>query len=149
VAFALAFLGPLLQTAVPALSEGDPLWMGSSAPLWSLPGHFLAISGAMLAWAGQIGMGASWRVGVAEDATGELVAEGLFRVSRNPVFTGQLLLLTGVALSVPSVLTWVAVLLLETRFGEAYRAYRARVPRWISPVPAVDGDRSPAQGRSP
>lgn len=150
VAFALAFLGPLLQTAVPALSEGDPLWMGSSAPLWSLPGHFLAISGAMLAWAGQIGMGASWRVGVAEDATGELVAEGLFRVSRNPVFTGQLLLLVGVALSIPAILTWMAVLLfwlsaraqimseerlLETRFGEAYRTYRTRVPRWISPIP--------------
>ena len=25
--------------------------------------------------------------------------------------------------------------LLETRFGEAYRTYRARVPRWISPMP--------------
>ncbi|WP_161596449.1 methyltransferase family protein [Paracoccus aeridis] len=88
-------------------------------------------------------MGASWRVGVAEDALGELVTEGLFRVSRNPVFTGQLLLLAGVALSIPAVLTWMAVLLfwlsargqimseerlLETRFGEAYHACRSRVP---------------------
>lgn len=150
VAFALAFVGPLLQTAVPALREADPLWREPAAPLWSLPGHLLAVLGAMLAWAGQVGMGASWRVGVAEDATGELVAEGLFRVSRNPVFTGQLLLLAGVALSIPAVQTWMAVLLfwlsargqimseerlLETRFGEAYRAYRARVPRWISPMP--------------
>ena len=150
VAFALAFFGPLLQMAVPALRETDPLWLEPGAAFWSLPGHFLAVLGAMLAWAGQIGMGASWRVGVAEDATGALVTEGLFRVSRNPVFTGQVLLLGGVALSIPAVLTWMAVLLfwlsargqimseerlLETRFGEAYRTYRARVPRWISPMP--------------
>ena len=149
-AFGLAFVGPLLQMAVPALSEADPLWMEPDRPLWSLPGHLLAVLGAMLAWAGQVGMGTSWRVGVAEDALGELVTEGLFRVSRNPVFTGQVLLLGGVALSIPAVLTWMAVLLfwlsargqimseerlLETRFGEAYRAYRARVPRWISPMP--------------
>ena len=150
VAFALAFVGPLLQTAIPALSKADPLWLGPGVPLWSLPGHLLAILGAMLAWAGQVGMGASWRVGVAEDALGESITEGLFRASRNPVFTGQVLLLGGVALSIPAVLTWMAVLLfwlsargqimseerlLETRFGEAYRTYRARVPRWISPMP--------------
>mgnify|MGYP007088738596 CR=1 FL=1 len=53
---------PLLQMAVPALSEADPLWMEPDRPLWSLPGHLLAILGAMLAWAGQVGMGASWDV---------------------------------------------------------------------------------------
>ena len=120
--------------------------MEPGAPLWSLPGHFLAILGAMLARGGQIGMGASWRVGVAEGALGELVTEGLFRLSRNPVFTGQLLLLTGVALTVPAIPTVLAVLLfwlsargqivseerlLEAGLGEAYRAYCARVPRWI------------------
>ncbi len=43
IAFALAFVGPILQTAVPALSEADPLWLEPGAPLWSLPGHFLAV----------------------------------------------------------------------------------------------------------
>ncbi|MFC0342469.1 methyltransferase family protein [Paracoccus niistensis] len=148
-AFALAFVGPLLQAVIPALREADPLWSEPGAPLWSLPGHVLAVLGAMLGWAGQVGMGASRCVGVAEDAMGELVTEGLFRVSRNPVFTGQLLLLAGVALSIPAVLAWMAVLLLwlsargqiiseerhlETRFGEAYRTYHAQVPRWIGPV---------------
>ncbi len=145
-AFGLAFFGPLMQTAVPALHRMDPLWLEPDAPLWSLPGHFVAIGGAMLAWAGQIAMGASWRVGVAKGAVGELVTEGLYRLSRNPVFAGQLLLLVGVALAVPAVPTVLAALLfwlsargqieseerlLEERFQASYRAYRSEVPRWI------------------
>lgn len=145
-AFALALLGPLLQAAIPAFQSIDPLWIEPSSTLWSVPGHFLAIAGAMLAWAGQVAMGASWRVGVTEDALGELVTEGLYRLSRNPVFAGQVLLLAGVALAVPSVPTALAVLLfwrsargqimteerlLEESFGDAYRTYCARVPRWI------------------
>lgn len=146
LAFGLALLGPLLQTAVPRLHQDDPLWLELGGPLWGVPGHFLAIAGAMLAFAGQIAMGVSWRVGVARDAVGDLVAGGLYEISRNPVFAGQLLLLLGVAFAIPSVPTVLAATLfwlsarsqirteervLEARFGEDYRAYRARVPRWV------------------
>ena len=70
----------------------------------------------------------------------------LYRLSRNPVFAGQILLLAGVALAVPAVSTALAVLLfwlsargqirteeriLAASIGEPYRAYLARVPRWI------------------
>lgn len=79
-------------------------------------------------------------------ALGALVTEGLYRVSRDPVFAGQRLLLAGVALAVPSVPTALAVVLfwgsaqaqirteedlLEQRHGEVYRAYQIRVPRWV------------------
>ena len=145
-AFALVLLGPLLQAAVPAFRNIGPLWSVPGSALWSVPGHCLAIAGAMLAWAGQVAMGASWRVGVAEDAVEELVTEGLYRLSRNPVFAGQLMLLAGVALASPAFPTALAVLLfwlsargqiqteeqiLEARYWQVYRAYRARVPRWI------------------
>ena len=72
--FALAVLGPLLHRLDPLDLTGLP----------ALPGHLIAVTGAMLAFAGQVGMGAFWRVGVQEEALGALVTEGLFRVSRNP-----------------------------------------------------------------
>lgn len=56
-------------------------------------------------------MGASWRMGVAEDAGGALVTDGLFRLSRDPAFAGRLVPLLGVALAVPSLATLIAVLL--------------------------------------
>lgn len=112
LAFGFAFFGPLLQTAVPWLHKIDPIWWESGGPLQDIPGHFLAIMGAMLAYAGQIAMGASWRVGVAEGAMGDLLTGGLYQISRNPVFAGQLLLLAGVALAVPTVM---AVLLFWAR----------------------------------
>ena len=100
----------------------------------------------MLAFAAQASMGASWRVGVREDAVGALVTDGLHRLSRNPTFLGQALLLLGVALALPSIPTALAVLLfalaaraqaaseeraLLAALGEPYRAYLARVARWL------------------
>lgn len=147
LAFVLAVFGPLLQAVFPRLHQHDPLWLELGGPLWGSLGHFVAIAGAMLAFAAQVSMGASWRVGVAEDALGDdLVTGGPFEISRNPVFAGQFLLLFGVFLAVPSVPTLAAVALfwlsarsqvrteeriLENQFGPQYQSYRARVPRWI------------------
>lgn len=146
VAFGLAFFGPLSQTALPSLHEVDPLWREAGGPFWSLPGQLLAVVGALLAVAGQAAMGTSWRVGVAKEAVGELVTEGPFRISRNPVFVGQFLLLAGVALAVPSTPALIALLvfalaarrqvvaeerLLDAQHGASFQAYRARVPRWL------------------
>lgn len=76
-----------------------------------------------------------------------LVQDGLYRYSRNPMYLGMLLVLAGVALwlghvaalVVPPVFVWVVSSqnirreeqMLEARFGDAYRAYRQRVRRWI------------------
>jgi protein-S-isoprenylcysteine O-methyltransferase Ste14 len=149
VAFTLSFFGPLLLAALPVLHDADPLWREAGGPLGGVPGLLLAVAGALLAVAGQAAMGASWRVGVADDAVGELVTKGPFRVSRNPVFAGQALLLAGVALAVPSLPGALAALLfagaaaaqvraeeraLEARHGAGYRLYRSRVPRWLGPA---------------
>ena len=143
--FVLALCSPLLYQAAPALSALDPIWTPGVEWL-ALPGHVLAIAGAMVAFAAQMAMGASWRVGVKAEETGDLVSEGLYTISRNPTFLGQATLLGGVALSVPTLPGIFAVLLfvgsamtqirseeralLQTH-GEAFKAFCARTPRWI------------------
>lgn len=93
----------------------------------------------------QAQMGASWRIGVDPQKT-ELKAMGLFAISRNPIFLGMRAIMLGVFLIAPNALSLAFLLLgealmqLQVRFeeahlevtqGEAYRAYKARVPRWI------------------
>lgn len=167
-AFALAACGPLLWLAVPPLHKFDPLWSEGVWPAIGFVGAGLAAIGAMLALAAQRAMGASWRVGVKAGETGALVQGGLFRLSRNPTFLGQLLLLSGVALAIPSLPTLAAAVLffwsasVQIRSEEAalsaadradYEAFRQSVPRWFGwpgrigprPVTAVE---TPDQLRS-
>jgi len=145
-AFVLAVAGPLLWIAVPMLHKADPLWVEDRASLAALIGAALACLGAALALFAQWSMGASWRVGVQAEETGALVDGGLFRVSRNPTFLGQAMLLIGVALAVPSLPTALAPLMflwsahvqirseeaaLLATHGRTYADYMARTPRWI------------------
>ena len=76
-----------------------------------------------------------------------LVTHGLFRFSRNPMYLGLVLILAGSAVFVgtlsPFFVIPVFVIIiqegyikheeafLEEIFGEAYRAYRTRVRRWL------------------
>lgn len=76
-----------------------------------------------------------------------LVTQGLHGMSRNPMYIGQVLLLAAwalhlghaiAALCVPVQIAWLTGLqirpeerALEAKFGDAWRAYRARVPRWL------------------
>lgn len=81
------------------------------------------------------------------DRLGPLVTSGPFAIVRNPLYVGNILLWAGFALTAR--LAWLApailVLLgaeyhaivrweerlLESRLGDAYRTYAARVPRWL------------------
>lgn len=76
-----------------------------------------------------------------------LVATGPYRFTRNPIYIGFVLAYFGFAIMLTSM--WVLLLLipvlailqrgvvlreeayLERQFGDAYRNYRARVPRWL------------------
>ena len=76
-----------------------------------------------------------------------LVTEGVFRVSRHPMYLGMILIIAGVAVLLGSLTPWfilppLAVLLdarfiraeefmLEATFGEAYRKYKRQARRWI------------------
>ena len=76
-----------------------------------------------------------------------LVTDGVFRISRNPMYLGLELLLTGWAVWLGSASPWLipplfAIVItiaqvipeeraLEQRFGDQYRSYQRRVARWI------------------
>lgn len=84
-----------------------------------------------------------------------LLADGPYRRTRNPLYLGTLLHAIGLALLMPpagAVFAIAAVWVLQvrlalaeepfllSRFGEAYRVYEARVPRFLpSPKPLVQG----------
>jgi protein-S-isoprenylcysteine O-methyltransferase Ste14 len=81
------------------------------------------------------------------DPTRRLVVHGVYRRVRNPMITGVFAILLGEAVLLMSlaILLWFMVFVclnavyiplveerhLEQRFGDAYRAYKRYVPRWI------------------
>jgi protein-S-isoprenylcysteine O-methyltransferase Ste14 len=86
------------------------------------------------------------------DAPRELVPVGPYRFVRNPMYVGAILVLLGYGL-VESSLAVLALALggwllahlfvvfgeepvLEEKFGESYRSYKASVPRWIPSLTA-------------
>ena len=76
-----------------------------------------------------------------------LVTGGPYRVTRNPMYVGILLMLSGIAGLLGTATPWLAVPALgvvfdvvfvrreeekmERMFGDAYRRYKARVRRWL------------------
>ena len=95
VAFAVhrsitAQLGDIGLLEVPALA-----WCGA----------FSGTGGATLVAFAQFDMGASWRIGVPRNEANPLVTQGLFRLSRNPIYLGMLIALAGIFLIAPNAVT--------------------------------------------
>lgn len=131
--------------ALPTVAAPPPLAVGVA----------VAAVGLAAAFASQLAMGASWRIGVEASERTPLVTTGPFAIVRNPIFSSVLVFLTGLALLVPNALmlaTLVAAVLsveLQVRcveephlrrvHGDAYAAYARRVGRF---VPLVGRQRS-------
>jgi protein-S-isoprenylcysteine O-methyltransferase Ste14 len=76
-----------------------------------------------------------------------LMIGGPYRLTRNPIYVGMVLVLAGVALLLGGIAAWfvlpvftwliarnvipVEESMLEERFGQEYQDYRSRVRRWI------------------
>ena len=88
----------------------------------------------------------SWRMGIDLETKTELITNGLFGVSRNPIFFGMILSLIGLFLLTPNVWTLIFMILgyvliqiqirLEEEFlnkqhGEKYQKYQKKVRRLI------------------
>ena len=113
-------------------------------------------------FAAQLGMGASWRIGVSDDQDTDLVTGGWFSIVRNPIYTAMIVGWTGFALIVP---TWLGVcgrrgdrasgLELQVRaveepylvrtHGDEYRVYASRVGRFVPGVGRFSPPASPSR----
>jgi protein-S-isoprenylcysteine O-methyltransferase Ste14 len=125
-------------------------------PLRFLAAHALAryLAGAALAAGGfvMIGMGTRRFVAAGTNIppylpTTALVVDGIYGRTRNPLYLGTTLVYLGLSVAAGSL--WAIVLVvpllwvinvgvvgreeryLERKFGDAYRAYKARVRRWL------------------
>jgi protein-S-isoprenylcysteine O-methyltransferase Ste14 len=149
-AFKLCMAGCVIAVAVIAFDPQAASRLGA----WPLLQHGTARSAgwlllvSALAWMllAQAHMGLAWRVGIDSARRTELVQHGLFALSRNPIFLAMRASLLGLLLVYPAaatlallvageILVQVQVRLeeqhLNSLHGDAYRAYCARVRRWL------------------
>jgi protein-S-isoprenylcysteine O-methyltransferase Ste14 len=117
----------------------------SASPFLVGVGVAITIVGELLRLWGVHHIGAISRT--RSERLGPLVAGGPFALVRNPLYVGNILLWVGFAIAArmpwlaPIILVLLALeyhaivrweeTLLESRLGQAYREYAARVPRWI------------------
>ena len=140
VAAILSLLGTVLVTSdveQPIIDVAGLQWFGGT----------IAAAGLILVLAAQSNMGASWRIGVDQAETTELVTGGLFSLTRNPIFLGMLAFWFGIALMTPNVwsiaafvIAFVAVEIqvrnveepyLRRVHGSVYLAYAGRTGRLV------------------
>lgn len=161
-ALAAALMAPVADLAgwLPRLGFLDETGIASA-------GLALAVAGTILVLVAQMTMGDSWRIGVDQQERTGLVTHGVFALVRNPIFSAMFIVVGGLALMVPSVLSIAAFVLLilaieaQVRIveepyllrshGDEYRAYAAKAGRFIPGVgrlsPAPPRADSPAQRR--
>jgi protein-S-isoprenylcysteine O-methyltransferase Ste14 len=111
-------------------------WVGVALLLLSLVWTVLA----------QGQMGESWRIGIDQEHSRNLVQSGAFNLSRNPIFLGMMITLLGLFLVIPNALTLLTLAMgvvliqiqvrLEEEFlarthGDEYAHYRRGVRRWV------------------
>ena len=109
----------------------------------AMPIMFVALIWVILA---QNHMKNSWRIGIDENSKSELITNGLFAVSRNPIFLGMIMATLGLFLLTPNVWTLVFFILgyvliqiqirleedfLTKQHGEKYERYKNEVRRFI------------------
>lgn len=158
------WLGGVLFAAALILGVAAPLLdlTGALEPIVAVDtvaahaaGTVLAIAGIAATLAAQSAMGSSWRIGVDESETTDLVTGGPFALVRNPIFAAMIPTGVGLALLVPNVAALAGVLMLLTALelqtrvveepyllrahGEAYRRYASRVGRFLPGVGRLPG----------
>jgi len=109
-------------------------------------GIFLGMFGLSFGFIAQLQMGDSWRLSLNENEKTDLVHQGLFAYSRNPIYLGYLISIIGFFMMMPNAislcilsLSYVAIqvkIRLEEKYlirinGIEYENYLARVRRWI------------------
>ena len=128
-------------------------WYEYLLPFWYLEYNYLKYIGwglliisLILVWVAQSQMANSWRIGIDEKNKTELVTNGLFSISRNPIFLGIMIANIGLFLIIPNAFTLLIISLstvsintqirleeafLKSSHGEVYQDYLNKVSRWL------------------
>ena len=141
---------PLLYTVALVIGAGLEWFWPTAIGLGWLPlvlGAILILAGLAIALLGALALRRAGTAIPPNRPTTELVTDGPFRWSRNPLYLALTLIYAGVGLIADDL--WILVLLvplllllhwgvvvreeryLEAKFGEAYRRYKERVRRWL------------------
>jgi protein-S-isoprenylcysteine O-methyltransferase Ste14 len=93
-----------------------------------------------------ISFGKSWRIGIDEEKSNELITKGMFKYSRNPIFVFMDIYFFGIALIYPNIILIIVAIItiifihlqilreekfLLHKFGDTYIAYKKRTRRYI------------------
>ncbi|GGJ47313.1 methyltransferase family protein [Deinococcus roseus] len=139
----LVFLINLVLLVFPGSASAASLFP-SNLPL-SILGVVLMLSSLMLVLIAQVHLGKSWRIGIDTQVSTELVTEGIYHRSRNPIFLGMRVALLGFFLCLPTYPVLIAVIFgellmqIQVRLeeehlgrlhGPTYQQYRQLTPRW-------------------
>lgn len=149
--FAFIFMLELVIVSIYAFA---PHWYKFLMPFWYLEYDILVYIGWALlflslvfVWLAQSDMRESWRIGIDEENKTELVTNGFFAISRNPIFLGIMIANVGLFFVLPNAFTLLITALstisintqirLEEEFllkeyGEQYKQYQSKVNRWLT-----------------
>ncbi len=145
---------PLASIFVVVIASGFPDIYPYLSPIqWldnllfvKLTGIFLLMISLIWIWLSQTQMGNAWRIGIDNENKTHLVADGLFRISRNPIFLGMKVNVIGFLLVIPNAATLAIMLLtyivvelqvaleeqhLLESHGDDYVNYCKKVRRWL------------------
>jgi protein-S-isoprenylcysteine O-methyltransferase Ste14 len=140
----------LIVISIYAFSDN---WRDFLLPLWYLEypisqkiGCMMLLLSLVIVWVAQSQMADSWRIGIDEENKTELVTNGLFRYSRNPIFLGIMVANIGLFSVLPNAFTMLIVALstisvntqirleeeyLKKTHKNFYLDYSKKVRRWI------------------
>lgn len=144
----------LVELIVVSIYAFIPSWHKFLLPFWYLDNEILVYVGWALliislafVWFAQSNMRESWRIGIDEENKSELITDGLFSLSRNPIFLGIMIANIGLFLVLPNAFTLLIIALstvsintqirleeefLKKEFGLKYTHYQSKVNRWFT-----------------
>ena len=116
-------------------------------PFWNLTGLILVASGLMLNLSADKAFHTAHTTVKPFEESSSLVTNGVFRISRNPMYLGFVLILTGIAILLRTlspylvIFAFVAVIdmtfvrveeqMLAEKFGASWKHYQSATKRWL------------------